>query len=373
MKKLFSSIIYENPLPQLRARQAAFPGLCLLPDGRILAAYQIGEAFESVDGTTYLSVSADGGRTWSAPARAFDKESETVPLTDVSKPTLLPDGRVVLFGYQYFRPNPELPIGNPETGGLLDDEIFFSISTDGGKTFGERVHIPNAWVQSAEASAPLTVLRDGSWASPITGFARWDGSTTGRNCGRLLRSFDKGATWNDGVVCTAFPGDTVTCFEQRMCQLDDGTIVVISWNEDMKTGERLNNHIAISTDNGASFGAPVDTGVHGQAASLLALGGTRMLSLHALRRDTDAPGICAVLSDLAGGKWRKLSEQRVWAPATPVVKDAKMAEIFSFLKFGQPSAILLPDGSCLMTHWESENGVYRTVATAFAFERSDAL
>ena len=46
-------------------------------------------------------------------------------------------------------------------------------------------------------------------------------------------------TWNDDTVCAFFPGDTVTCYEQRMCQLEDGTLVVISWNEDMKTGQQV--------------------------------------------------------------------------------------------------------------------------------------
>ena len=64
MEKLFSTVIYDNPLPQLRSRQSAFPGLCILPDGKILASHQIGEAFESVDGTTYVSVSTDGGNLY---------------------------------------------------------------------------------------------------------------------------------------------------------------------------------------------------------------------------------------------------------------------------------------------------------------------
>ena len=60
MKVQFSSLIYDNPLPQLRSRQAAFPFLAELDDGTLLAAYQIGEAFESVDGTSYISTSTDG-------------------------------------------------------------------------------------------------------------------------------------------------------------------------------------------------------------------------------------------------------------------------------------------------------------------------
>lgn len=365
VKHIFSSVIYENPLPQLRARNAAFPGICRLHDGKILATFQIGQAFESVDGTSYASISGDEGRTWSAPARMFDKESESVPLTDVCKPAVLSDGRAIVFGYQYFRPDPELPIGNPKTGGLLEDEIFYSVSEDGGKSWGERKAVDCAWHHSVEASAPLYVLADGSWASPITGFAKWDGSSAGRNCGRLIRSFDGGKTWNDDTVCTAFPGDCVTCFEQRLCQLGDGTIVVISWNENTKTGERMNNHVTISTDNGKSFGAPVDTGVRGQASSLLALGGNRFLSIHSMRRDTDKPGILFALGEIRDGKYILHSKELVWTPGTPVTKDGHMAEIFAFLKFGQPGAIKLPDGKILMTHWYAEDGVYKVVANCY--------
>ncbi len=52
-----NGIIYENPLPQLRSRNAYFPGIQQLPDGSIIAAYTIGEAFESVDQTTYVAKS----------------------------------------------------------------------------------------------------------------------------------------------------------------------------------------------------------------------------------------------------------------------------------------------------------------------------
>ena len=64
MKVINSSIIYENPLPQLRSRQDFFPFLCELNDGTLAMVHVIGEAFESVDSTSYISFSLDGGKTW---------------------------------------------------------------------------------------------------------------------------------------------------------------------------------------------------------------------------------------------------------------------------------------------------------------------
>lgn len=359
MKVISGNYIYENPMPQLRAINSAFPFLCELPSGKILAAHQMGQAFESVDGTTFLSESTDGGLTWSKPWQMHDKSTETVPMNDTCKVSRLPDDRLIALGYQFFRENPDLPLSN-ELGGLLDDEIVFAISEDEGRTWSPRQSVPCAWGNHVEASAPITVLQDGSWAAPIAGFTKWDGTEAGRNCGRLLRSYDEGKTWNDDVICTAFPGDTVTCFEQRMCQLDDGTIVVISWNEDLKTGQRYNNHLTFSHDNGLSFSDPVPTGILGQTASILALGGTKVLTLHAVRRDTDRPGIYACIVDVAGDQWKLEEIECVWEPNSPMVKNLKAHAVFSFLKFGQPGCIRLSDGDILTSHWLCEEGQYKT-------------
>ena len=363
MKQLFSNYIFENPLPQLYAKGSAFPNVCELEPEHLIAAHQIGQAFESVDGTTYLSESLDGGRTWSAPQRVFPASENSRPMSDCAKISRLPDGRLALLGYTFYRDNPDLPLANPETGGLLDDEVFYAVSVDHGKTWTKKLMVPTTWNGHTEASAPLYILQDGSWATPIAPFPKWDGTFTSRVCGRLLRSTDQGKTWDDATVCMEFPGDGTTCYEQRMCQMRDGMLVVIGWNEDLKSGRLLNNHVTISTDNGKTFSLPIDTNIHGQASSILALDDTHVLSLHALRRDTDRPGIYACIADVSGGKWNAECVECIWEPQTPIVKNDKMAEIFAFLKFGQPGGVLLSDGSVMMTHWVCEEGIYKTVAT----------
>ena len=365
MKQLFSSYIYENPLPQLYPMNSAFPNVCELSDGRLLAAHQMGVAFESVDGATYLSESTDGGKTWSEAWKAFDTTGEACPISESAKITELPDGRLVMLGYAFYRENPKLPLANAETGGLLDDFVFWAESTDGGKTWSELRHIANAWGAHTEASAPLYVLQDGSWATPIAGFHKWDGSEASKNCGRLLRSYDEGKTWNDDTICMEFPGNTVICYEQRMCELADGTLVVVAWNEDVVTGARLHNHIAISTDNGKTFSAPIDTGIQGQSSGITALDGTKILTLHALRRDTDEPGVYACIADVAGGEYKLLSKERIWKPNTPMTRINNFAEIFAFIKFGQPGVVRLADGSIMMTLWICEEGCYKTLSARF--------
>jgi len=148
-----------------------------------------------------------------------------------------------------------------------------------------------------------------------------------------------------------------------MCQLDSGMIVCIAWNEDSATGERMANHFTYSCDNGKTWSAPESTGIFGQASSVCAIGGERLLALHAIRRDTDRPGIYGYIVDLSKKTWNIVDSAVLWEPSVPVVKDAKMAEIFAFLKFGQPGAIKLANGDIMMSHWYAQEGQYKTVAT----------
>ena len=144
MRSLETGIIYENPLPQLRSRQCFFPSLCLRADGTLAAVFAIGEAFESVDSTSFICFSKDDGKTWTQPKRMFPSAAAgEVPITDYCKITALPDGRLAALGYAYRRDDPEKPIGNPENGGLLDDFVFWSVRRTAGRP-GARCGISSA-------------------------------------------------------------------------------------------------------------------------------------------------------------------------------------------------------------------------------------
>lgn len=363
MKVIGSGIIYENPLPQLRSRQSFFPFLAETGDGTLIAVTAIGQAFESVDSASFVSFSKDGGKSWSEPRRMFDFGEKENLYTDYCKATALPDGRIAAIGYAYLRNDPEMPIGNPATGGTLDDFVFFSVSDDGGKSWSKVKEIECSWGPHVEASAPITVLKDGGWITPITGFPDWEGKMHGKLCGRALVSRDEGRTWNDDAVCMEFESGAVTCYEQRMCQLESGAVICIGWNENVETGKRLCNHYTVSYDGGKSWSKPESTGVLGQASSVCAVGGEKLLALHAVRRDTDKPGIYGYVIDFSKRKWDVTDSLLIWQPDTPVTKDDKMAEIFSFLKFGQPGAIMLKNGDVMMSHWYARDGQYKTAAT----------
>ena len=363
--------VYENPCPQLRSRQPIFPNLCELPDGTLLCCYIIAEAMEAVNARSYLSASRDGGKTWSKPWRMF-KEVDP-PETEYFKCTSLGGGRVAALGYGAVRIDPDQPQGNPETGGLLPHRVYWALSEDGGRTWSGKRPIDESWHAHTEASAPLVVLKDGAFAAPITGFPDWSGKMTSRLCGRMLVSRDGGATWNDDTVCMDFGDASISCYEQRFCVLDSGTIVDIGWNEDLKTGRRLPNHITYSTDGGRTFSRPISTGVMGQASSLCALGGERFLAVVARRRDTDAPGVYGYVCDFRDRRWNVAAQGVLWSAGPgPIKRDRKMAEVFGFLKFGQPSVVRLRDGRLMLCFWYQKEGQYQVAVGEVDLGGADA-
>ena len=364
IKIIESGILFENELPHLRSRHGYFPGVIKMNDGTLMAAYVVGEAFESVDLTTEIAVSRDEGRTWERIGKIYDKSKSFRKTSDSLKLTQTSDGRLLAFGYEYDRSNPDLPIGNAETGGLLDSNMILFESKDMGKSWEGPVIIPNSFGDPVEASAPLVELKNGNLVTPIANFKNWDGISKSGLHSRLLRSEDGGKTWDDSTIIMDFPGRNITIWEQRLCQTESGALCVISWNEDLSNGTRLPNHFALSYDNGKTFEKPQSTGIMGQASGVTHIEGEKILSLHCMRRGTDRPGIYAYIVDISKGTWNIIAQEVVWEPKSLIKADKRMMDVFAFLKFGQPSAIKLnQDGDFLMTNWIIEEGQGKIIWT----------
>ena len=180
------NVIYENPKPMLVSRHSYFPAIQQLEDGSLLASHVIGEAFESVDQNTRLSKSTDMGRTWELLPTVYPKNNQMIPTSDCMKLTNIGEGELLLFGYEFLRNDQELPIGNAITGGVLPDRIILMKSNDYGKIWDDPTKISCYWDNQVEASAPILVLDNGTWVTPITGFPDWDGKLPEHNCGRQI-------------------------------------------------------------------------------------------------------------------------------------------------------------------------------------------
>lgn len=361
LRKIGEGIIFGSENPKEGDVSGYMPFICEMDDGTLLVPHSIGSRFDGPDCDTYIVESRDGGRTFRKHDRpVMDTSDREYPVPVSCKVTNAGGGHVLAVGYGFVRNKGEAGPANPETNGLLDCPIFFAESFDGGVSFSRPVEVDTAWGPHCEASAPLLILPNGDYVTPTAAMPDWEGGYRSPMCGRLLRSCDGGRTWNDDTVVMDF-GPDVSAWEQRICRTESGKLVVIGWNENLRTGELMNNHVAISEDNGRSFGAPIDTGIHGQASGVCAIGGDRILTTHAMRRDVDRVGVMATIVNLADGGWDVEYRELIWEPSFVMTKTTGNLEVFSALRFGQPSAVLLKDGTVMYTQWLMENEVCRTI------------
>ncbi len=354
IEHLETGVLYENPKPHLRSRHGYFPGLVSLPSGDVLGLFVLAEAFEAPDATTWVARSRDVGRTWQLEGTLYDRAAMCRATSDTLKPALLRDGSLVATGYRFYRDDPEQGISIPETGGVLSGENVSAFSRDEGRTWSTPRLIPRSRPELLELSGPPVELASGDLLAVAALYPLPDGTHPSGRMGVVLRSSDKGNCWDDTGVF--YRHDRIIPYEPRVCQLEDGRVAAIIWAYDSDTGQHHPNQVMISHDDGHSWSAPIDTGHMGQASSILALSGSCVATIHAHRGVN--PGIFVRIADLAHDRWRVLSEAAIYGfgSRTQTRAGQSATEMFSSLRFGQPSLLKLADGEFLAPHWAVEDG-----------------
>jgi len=353
IEKISQTVLYENPEPNLFSRHGYFPGVVKLNSGKLLCLFVMGQAFESADQTTWIAASTDNGQTWQLQGPVYDKSVLGTTTSDCMKPTLMQDGRLIAIGYRFDRSNPDCKLVNIQTGGLRSAEVIVSFSDDeGGKwSIPKPISLPRS--ASLEISGPCIQLHNGNLLAGGSPFPLWDGTNPRGNNGVLLQSIDKGQTWNDDVSYFKSKSGTVLPFETRFCQMSDGRIIAIVWAHDTSTGTNLPNQITVSNDCGQTWSAPIDTGILGQASSLIPLEGDYLLTIHAQREGK--VGLYVRVVKLSGNKLDILREKNIWDKASSV-NIGSYSDMSNSLRFGQPSLTKLSDNEFLAVHWAILDG-----------------
>jgi sialidase-1 len=357
IESIAGHIIYENTRPHVHSRHGYFPGLTRLTSGELLCLFVMAEAFEAPNATTWITRSSDGGRTWSLQGPLYDKRSLGFESSDALKATLLRDGTLIAMGYRFHRHDPEQAIGIEETGGILPGDDIIAESHDEGRTWTEPRIIPRSYPELLEISGPCVELPSGDLVAISAPYRMPDGSNPSGQVGILLRSSDRGRTWDDRTCFFRSAEGNLTPLESRLCRMEDGRLVAIVWAYDYTTDRHHTNHVVVSHDDGLTWSAPIDTGHMGQASSVLALEGDRLLSIHAHRAGAD-PGLYVRLVDFAEDRWTMLEEAAIWGPrARPQsVAEQTMVQMFTSLRFGQPSLTRIGPDEYLAAHWSIEEG-----------------
>lgn len=333
---------------------SAFPGVAQLANGDLLMYFCSGSRFEAADSHLMQARSKDGGSSWQIERCIADTNcmKSPEPFTFCCKPTVLSDGSIVSGGYGFFRDRPDMGLSDyaeeykrfPKMGNCI------LRSNDNGASYTAPEIIAHKY-SGLEISGPILAGSDGKLRIFATPFEL----NAPENLGVTLISDDQGKSWYEGGCF--FRSPDVAPWEVRAVELASGRILLVFWAFDLKAQKHLDNKIVYSDDGGLSWSEVIDTNLRGQASNWVVFDGKAAL-LQA-RREGDNPGIYLNIMEKFDGRVPEFSEDIcLWNASGKANRDGRIEEQFAALKFGQPSAIVLDDGSWLLIFWQMADDKY---------------
>jgi len=352
-----SGLIYRNPKPHLRSRQAYFPSLVRLTDGGLVAAFDIGEAFEATDVRSYVSRSDDDGQTWSSPIKMFEPDTSRSAVSTSCRINHDGNGNLIGLAILMHRHDEEMGLANPETDGFVRTDFATIKSVDGGKSWTPPaiVELPVDW-GCFEICSPIIPLPSGRWLLPTSPWPDWDGVSKYGPKALVFISDDQGSAWSKAVDTMNRSSERVAFFDQKVARLSDGRAMALCWVVDLNSKQNLPNHMAFSSDSGDTFSAPIATPLHGETCTPLGLPGNNVLCVY---RRADKRGLWAHLCKIDGQRWQELAYEPLWGTNTASHDESAPSLLaqMSTLRFGCPTLTRLTGNNVLGALWCIEDAV----------------
>jgi hypothetical protein len=358
MEIISSGTVYSGA-DDPRRQSCAFPGVCVLPDGRWLCSFRAAPTKTGTRGQhTPLTWSDDLGATWHEPLEPF-----APPPVD-GKPGLFRAGYLTPLGgdevlatlYWVDHSDPDKPFFNQATEGLLDSRLMLSRSCDRGETWTAPEPIDTSpFHMPTPITGPTLLLPDGQWACQFELNKAYDDASQWRHHSVLLFSADGGRTWPRHTHSSGDPANRVFYWDQRPNVLSDGRILDLFWTYDTHEALYLNIHARESVDKGRTWSGMWDTGVPGQPAQPVPLRHGAIAMVYVDR--TGAPEIKLRVSQDGGRTWPRETEGVIARPKLDVQSTTKdtmqdtWAEMEQF-SLGLPAATALEDGTLLVVYYQ---------------------
>lgn len=129
-------VIYDATQQVPESRVAFFTGLCRLRSGVWLCGFQVGTGKHSPDSTIQLCSSDDRGTTWNRLTPQLATCVDGVPGSLSAPPIVeIATGRLLLFATWFDRSDPQRPLFDPVTQGILRSKLLLAVSSDDGATW----------------------------------------------------------------------------------------------------------------------------------------------------------------------------------------------------------------------------------------------
>ena len=361
LKLIDSGAIYINPAPGYWCNFASHSHVVQLSREELLCTFQRGQALYSTDSRLFQARSRDGGRTWVEEGLLHDPTGDDRPFSYhgpfVSR---MQDQSLVVNAIRWDRSDPNKPLFNEKTGGILTSDTLLLRSMDGGSSWSTLQVLDLGNERVVTPSGPIVPLAYGRWFLPCDEWHDFDDPAPYRPRTIAFFSSDVGKTWTDPVVFGDGARIGKGFWHGRIIRLRDDRLFTLFWSADIRSGEPLSLHYCFGTLDGHRWSNPEPTGIPGQTNWPVDLGNGWMAAIYTVR-EAQTPGLFAVLSGDGGKTWDLNNRVPIW-DATGRDKIGINApdsypRSHDTISFGAPNAILLEDGDILFSFWCTEVSV----------------
>lgn len=319
--------------------------------GDLIATYVLRSGAGRPDYAVHQSRSVDGGRTWSAEGPVWP--SLVGPASMSLALSRARNGDLLLYGTS-------TPVGEGDETwwdgarqALKQNELVWSRSRDGGRTWPLPSVIPMPIPGAAEAPGPMTQTRSGRLVACYAPYNSFDDTAVvDRNQIVLVTSDDEGRTWSHTSMLR-FADPNAGGAEAWVVELADGRLLGTSWNMSLATGLDAPIPYGLSLDGGDTWTTTRSTGISGQATTLAPLPDGRAI-LGFNQREQPHPGVWLAVArptDQAFGVERIGPAWLADRPTHGAAGGDAGHDAWTDFAFGEPSVTLLPDGDVLVTLW----------------------
>lgn len=293
-------------------RISYFTSLCPLRSGTILCGYQHGPGKHAPTSTIRLSRSTDNGQTWEQLPAQFATRIHDVPgsLGGAELVEVQP-GRLLLFATWFDRSDPDRPLFDPVTEGILKSKQLLAVSSDEGLTWSDWQVLSTGDLKGCAMTGPVLQWSDGTIAFPFESFKEFDDPRPGRHAAWTLLSHDGGHSFSDPILIAQHPEHSIYYWDQRLCVgSEPGSLTALFWTHDLKHQRDLNVHLRLAKIEGTSLvaGPIIETSIPGQIAAPLFLKDGRLLAFVV---DRSRPGTMTL--------WTSSDEGKTWPEADRLV------------------------------------------------------
>jgi len=286
-------------------RAAAFVGLQATRGGSIFCSFQIGPSKNSPKSTLLIFRSVDRGVSWRELKCSFNSELGGVPGSYSSGEIVeVEPGRLLLFATWFNRSDPERPLFDPVTRGILHSRNLVAESTDNGDTWSTWRELDLGGLKGCSSTGPVLQWADGRIAYPFESYKEFDDPRPASHGAWMLVSRDRGRTFERPYSVARDPEAKIYYWDQRLCAGPaPGEFTGLFWTHDLEHQRDLTVHLRHGSIDRPDDVVITPTAINGQIAAPLWLEDGRLLAFVV---DRDKPGTLKLWSSRDRGRtWRE--------------------------------------------------------------------